>query len=364
MGPEHSLPLRRFIVLCFLFLLSITALQRAWRFGSSKQQFTVMEHKRSMKGFGERVMDSARSLGKDMLGGGGGGLERDFSGLTLMCGKAGMTAPHECSTTAFEKQSVGRHAQRPRTSAAIRSEGSARDLEDEFENFAVEQPPLSNLEYDGEDLLEHFDLEKFMSQDLPGSWGQFSSKYLPGMRSGVQCSGSSARELPTEVRLMALDRLRQIEGHLASTSAAAKAADAQRRVDLENEWLLWWDESPTGCFDDSRDYFADAAQKSYTEAWQKHLSDSAPMAIHRPYIERSSTPVPHPPSALPMQQQGTCGVEDDARRCPDQKSHVDSTACGRSTPIAAQHRPCPHAGCGYCSISSAGWFEHVRFCNL
>lgn len=227
-------------------------------------------------------------------------------------------------------------------------------------------------ELESEDALANFDIDKFLSDDPPSASKPFDNTW-PIQRANEQCAEASAHALPAEVRSLALERLRQIEGHMAIRGALlsqAGEAEAQRRMELENEWLLWWEESPTGCFDDSRDYFAYEGQSSYADAWERHLSDAPSVA--KGYMRQSvlqeilpTVPQPAMPLRSPLPELSQVRAREGAGRgCPNRRSHEDLTACGRSTPIAAQHRSCPHAGCEYCSTSSTGWFQHVRACAV
>lgn len=295
------------------------------------------------KGFGERVADSARDLAGGLMSG-GVVLEREMGELSLRAGKAG-----SMGIPARGAQIPEIHDRRPgalRADSAVgaretmRSDVGRNELAHEFQEFEQSTEP---------DIMDTFDVEGFL--------------YGRSRQVQDECTETSAHALPAELRSLALDRLRQIEGHISGSKASR---EAQRRTELENEWLLWWDESPTACFDDSREYFANDAQRSYAEAWESHLASPTLDYGPRPYIANApdlAHGVLAPPHPLPLEQHTTSSKEKESSRCPNEKSHEDLTACGRSMPIAAQHRPCPHTGCGFCSQTSAGWFEHLRGCE-
>ena len=321
------------------------------------------------------MVDSARALGGEMVGVDAGMvLEREMGDLNLGGGKVRSMAP---SSRGMQHQMDFQHGGNrlsPRDGeATMRSQHrDAGAAQKEFDDFASTRQSLyGNLREEGEDVLADFDMEKFLSQDPAYTYP--TKTFVPGTRAHDQCAESSAHALPTELRSLALDRLRQIGGHIAtSLSAVSASREAQRRAELENEWLLWWDESPTACFDDSREYFFDSAQQSYAEAWEKHLEDPARINVQKPYLNRDTVlrPLQHGSAFMkhenvqPRQPSSSQASEEETHRCPNRKSHEDLAACRRSTPIAAQHRPCPHAGCGFCSTSSAGWFEHLRTCAV
>lgn len=304
-------------------------------------------------------MDSARSL----MVPGGVGSERELGDLTLRCGKIGTMAFGERVLQPLDVAKIRGCSLGMGDEAKMRSADSRGKTQEDFDRFIAESNllPLVGLDDDGE--LDHFDFDAFLSADWPETEDQ-AHIISQGVhkQENPQCAEASAQALPTELRTLALDRLRQIGGHFPSSSATK---ETRRRAELENEWLLWWDESPTGCFDDSKDYFVDEAQRTYTEAWEKHIREPGPVHVHRPYLD--GTPIPRlaaaPSVVQPMPQPRTIGLpEARTSTCPNRRSHEDLTACGRSTPIAAQHRPCPHAGCSFCSVSSTGWFEHLRTC--
>lgn len=323
------------------------------------------------RGFGERVVDSARYLGSGMVSS-GVGLETELRDLTLRCGKLpSVRASQSCEN--------------PRVRDSLRGEANMRSLaqtgatSEEFERFVTADEIYPGLDQDGKNALAGYGIHKFLVPDPPSplalqdrsdmetSW----RNARPHSQSHQQCASSSTSSsthaLPTELRSLALERLRQIESHIASSTSTSNsssaAAEAQRRSDLENEWLFWWDESPTACFDDSRGYFADEAQRTYTEAWEKHIqhADRLHTSIQTSHVANRLVGATQSVPVHSIQRQSSYG-EEASPRCPNRRSHEDLTACGRSTPIAAQHRPCPHPGCGYCSTSSAGWYEHMRAC--
>ena len=148
--------------------------------------------------------------------------------------------------------------------------------------------------------------------------------------------------LPAEVRSMALERLRQLEGHLAASSVQL----GEQQQDLEARWRQWWQESPTGCFDDSKDALSQEPPPVHDAMERPHLQNV--LLSHLPIPRRATRP------ALVEQ---TMGPTDD-------RNHSDLSDGRRSPPIAAQHRSCPHAGCGYCSTTSNDWFNHVKACLL
>lgn len=317
-----------------------------------------MESGRSMRGFGGRVVHSAKGLASGLVAN-GVGLEREWGDLALRCGKAPPTSPSVRQVQRNEAAVDNYHQPQSRGSASIRSEPTSSSAQHDFDTFADEHEVFDDLEFKERNVPEDIDFEKFMFQ-APQRDQSWSSPRV--QQDGHQCAESSTHTLPTEIQSMALDRLRQIEGHLATN--ATPSQEAQRRAELENEWLLWWDESPTACFDDSKDYFASDSQNVYTDAWKRHLENTSPVHIRKPYGGISGAPRLQAAPVRPMQQQTTPVDRRENLGCPNRSSHEDLAASRRSMPIAAQHRPCPHTGCGFCSTSSAAWFEHMRNCTV
>lgn len=375
-----------------------------------------MEGFRDERGFGERLAQSARSLGSDVFGT-GAQLENDLSNLTLRCGKA-HGVRQSSSSSELPQQSRGTRERR--REGRLRSEMPGSPLEDDFETFMttsspIEEPgravydPLDDFDFDyflkdfdyssmfrkgsdattskpkdepgraAYDPLNDVDFEASLSWPTPADYDMAKDFDFDALvsKKGLDTTGSAwqtkptseiqtgyargAHALPAELRSIAQDRLKQIKGHFTTgkASAAARAAAAQRRADLKNEWLLWWDESPTACFDDSKDYLAHDPQRVYSEAWEKHMQHKVEA---RPHWKINNTPLLQPAPSRAVQR--TAGETQDAGSslCPSKGIHQDATARGRSAPVAAQHRACPHAGCGYCSTTSTAWFEHVRSC--
>lgn len=285
-------------------------------------------------------------------------MEKGLSDLTLRCGKGqGM----QRSSSSLESPHQSRGTQERRRGGRLRSERSGPSLEDDFRAFSTDSGPIEEPSWTDDDVLKDFDFEAFMFTGSEATDSAWQAESTSETHTG-DTRGSHA--LPSELRSLALDRLRQIEGHFAtgeasSSSSSAEAAEAQRRADLVSEWLLWWDESPTACFDDSKDYLAHDQQRAYSEAWENHVQHKVEARSH---WQKNDTPILQPAPSRAIQRITFERQGAGSSVCPNKKSHKDVAASGRSTPVAAQHRACPHAGCGYCSTTSTAWFEHVRSC--